>query len=140
MASTGADVNLDLKRRILPLLALPQIAWMKACLSSDYAVMYLNLRISSLFVCLQSTTRIPYMACFFLFARRSTSNPDSEAVLHLICLTEPERADHLLELREDFVEVMRTDYVEIYDKNEIAARKERQRNLHLRNKNKKALN
>ena len=59
------------------------------------------------------------MACFFLFARRSTSNPDSEAVLHLICLTEPERADHLLELREDFVEVMRTDYVEIYDKNEI---------------------
>ena len=121
-------------------MALPQIAWMKACLSSDYAVMYLNLRISFFFVCLQSTTRIPYMACFFLFARRSTSNPDSEAVLHLICLTEPERADHLLELREDFVEVMRTDYVEIYDKNEIAARKERQRNLHLRNNNKKALN
>ena len=102
--------------------------------------MYLNLRIYSFFGCLQSTTRIPYMACFFLFARRSTSSPDSEAVLHLICLTEPERADHLLELREDFVEVMRTDYVEIYDKNEIAARKERQRNLHLRNKNKKALN
>ena len=72
---------------------------------------------------LQSTTRIPYMACFFLYARKSTSNPE-EAVLHLICLTEPERADHLLELREDFVEVMRTDYVEIYDKNEIAARKE----------------
>ena len=63
------------------------------------------------------------MACFFLYARKSTSNPEA-AVLHLVCLTEPERADHLLELREDFVEVMRTDYVEIYDKNEIAARKE----------------
>ena len=75
-------------------------------------------------ILLQSTTRIPYMACFFLYARKSASNPE-EAVLHLICLTEPERADHLLELREDFVEVMRTDYVEIFDKNEIAARKER---------------
>ena len=48
-------------------------------------------------------------------------------MLHLICLTEPERADHLLELREDFVEVMRTDYVEIYDKNEVSAREEHHR-------------
>ena len=66
------------------------------------------------------------MACFFLYARRSNSNPE-EAVLHLICLTEPERADHLLELREDFVEVMRTDYVEIYDKNEVSVREEHHR-------------
>ncbi len=70
---------------------------------------------------LQTTTRVPYMARFFLYARRSPTNPE-EAVLRLLCLTEPERAENPLELREDFKEVLRTDYVEIYDKNEVAVR------------------
>jgi hypothetical protein len=58
------------------------------------------------------------MAKFYLYARRSPTTPD-EAVLRLLCLTEPERAENPLELREDFKEVLRTDFVEIFDKNEV---------------------
>ena len=43
----------------------------------------------------QSTMRVPYMARFFVYARRFTSD---EVSVRVLCLTEPERAENPLEL------------------------------------------
>ena len=56
------------------------------------------------------------MARFFLYARRHSSE---EVSLRVLCLTEPERAENPLELQEDFIELCRSDYVEIIEKAEV---------------------
>lgn len=47
---------------------------------------------------------------------RALNNP---AHVRILCLTEPARALHPLELQEDFVEIARSDYAEVRDKSEI---------------------
>ncbi len=39
--------------------------------------------------------------------------------MRALCLTEPDRAENPLELREDFQELCRSEFVEIYDKAEV---------------------
>ncbi len=42
---------------------------------------------------------MPYLAKFYLYARRHSSE---EVAVRALCLTEPDRAEHPLELQEDF--------------------------------------
>lgn len=68
-------------------------------------------------VILQSAMRVPYLARFHVYARCHTR---SESVtVRILCLTEPDRAEHCLELQEDFKEICRSDFVEIFDKTEV---------------------
>ncbi len=60
--------------------------------------------------------RVPYLAKFYLYARRHSAE---EVSVRALCLTEPDRAEHPLEIQEDFLELCRSDYVEIYDKAEV---------------------
>ena len=67
----------------------------------------------------QSAMRVPYLARFYLYAKRhSTEN----VALRILCLTEPDRAENPLELQEDFTELCRSDFLEIYDKTEVNIR------------------
>lgn len=47
---------------------------------------------------------------------KALNNP---AHVRVLCLTEPARAVHPLEFQEDFVELVRSDYVEVREKSEI---------------------
>jgi hypothetical protein len=49
-------------------------------------------------------------------AAPALNNP---AHVRVLCLTEPARAVHPLELQEDFVELAKSDYVEMREKSEI---------------------
>lgn len=60
--------------------------------------------------------RVPYLAKFYLYARRYSSE---EVCVRALCLTEPDRAEHPLELQEEFGELCRSEFVEIYDKSEV---------------------
>ena len=64
-------------------------------------------------VSLQSTCRVPYLARFYIYARKFT--PD-EVSVRILGLTEPERAEHPLELQEDYVEIARSEDIEVNDK------------------------
>ena len=44
------------------------------------------------------------------------------AHVRVLCISEPDRALNPLELQEDFVEICRSDFVEIYEKGEIDVR------------------
>ncbi len=63
--------------------------------------------------------RVPYLAKFYLYARRHSNE---EVAVRALCLTEADRAENPLELREDFQELCRSEFVEIYDKAEVSAR------------------
>ena len=60
--------------------------------------------------------RVPYLARFYLYARRHSAD---EVAVRALCLTEPDRAENPLELREDFKELCRSEFIEVYDKTEI---------------------
>ncbi len=47
---------------------------------------------------------------------------DDIVTMRALCLTEPDRAEHPLELQEDFGELCRSEYVEIFDRTEISVR------------------
>ena len=49
-------------------------------------------------------------------ANRALNNP---AHVRILCLTEPARAVHPLELQEDFTEIARSEDVEVRDKSEV---------------------
>ena len=87
---------------------------------------------------LQNALKVPYFCRFHIYARRYPSNPASDSApaspapvnsrvsppnnpahIRVLCLTEPARAVHPLELQEDFVELGRSDYVEVRDNSEI---------------------
>ena len=44
------------------------------------------------------------------------------AHVRVLCITEPDRSMNPLELQEDFIEICRSDFVEIYEKGEIDVR------------------
>ena len=60
----------------------------------------------------QSAMRVPYLARFYLYARRHSAD---EVAVRALCLTEPDRAENPLELREEFRELCRSEFVEVYD-------------------------
>ena len=86
----------------------------------------------------QNAVKVPYLCRFHVYARRrpvitGTFSPvtlhaagsnqgraNTPAHVRILCLTEPARAVHPLELQEDFVEIARShDYVEVRDKSLI---------------------
>ena len=86
----------------------------------------------------QNTNRVPYLCRFHLYARKlppSISNHNNNdfkshtptktpklANLRILCLSEPDRSVHPLELQEDFVEIEQSESVEIRDKSELDVR------------------
>ena len=94
----------------------------------------------------QNAVKVPYLCRFHVYARRKPAPPSSSilsassptpslisssnassnqkannpAHVRILCITEPVRAVHPLELQEDFVEIARSnDYVEVRDKSGI---------------------
>ncbi|XP_059087243.1 ankyrin-3-like [Tigriopus californicus] len=63
--------------------------------------------------------RVPYIARFFIFARRHSSD---EVQVRILCLTEPHKEDVTLEAQEEFRELCKSDFVEIYQKAEIGVK------------------
>lgn len=63
--------------------------------------------------------RVPYLARFYLYAKRHSA---VDVTIRVLCLTEPDRAENPLELQEDFEEIARSDYVEIFDKTEVGVK------------------
>ena len=82
--------------------------------------------------------KVPYFCRFHVYARRqplsqssfnhypssatkisSSSKSNNPVHVRILCITEPARAVHPLELQEDFSEIVRSEYVEIRDKSEI---------------------
>lgn len=61
--------------------------------------------------------RVPYLARFHLYARQYSKG--ESVMVRALCITEPDRAEHPLELQEDFGELCHSEDVEIYDKTEI---------------------
>ena len=96
---------------------------------------------SNIFFSLQNAIKVPYFCRFHVYARRYPSNPGADSApaspalpktsgqrisppnnpahIIILCLTEPARAVHPLELQEDFVELGRSEYVEVRDNSEI---------------------
>lgn len=73
----------------------------------------IKLLLNSLNLFFQSAMRVPYLARFFLYARRHTTE---EVTLRILCLTEPERSENNLEVQEEFTELCKSDFIEIFDK------------------------
>lgn len=59
------------------------------------------------------------MCRFYLYAKRHSSD---EVTVRVLCLTEPDRALHPLEVQEEFEQICQSEDVEIFDKTDIGVK------------------